>query len=114
MRICDRCGKGVQVGMNVSHSHVRTKKRSHPNLHSFKISEGNTTARLQFCTKCLRIVKKEQREKVAKTSRTKEEIKIQTDSTIPDQEKAASEKSKPAPTQKDLESVKEELAKVIK
>jgi large subunit ribosomal protein L28 len=56
---CDKCGKGLQVGMNVSHSHVRTKKRSYPNLHSFKIKKSGVTRRLHFCTKCLRIVKKE-------------------------------------------------------
>jgi len=57
---CDRCGKGVLVGMNVSHSHIRTKKRSYPNLHAFKIKAGGVTRRLRLCTKCLRIVKKQQ------------------------------------------------------
>ncbi|HEX7456615.1 MAG TPA: 50S ribosomal protein L28 [Candidatus Nanoarchaeia archaeon] len=67
MRSCDRCGKGMQVGMNVSHSHVRTKKRSYPNLHNLKIKKGGITTRLRLCTKCLRIVKKEQKAKVGKT-----------------------------------------------
>jgi large subunit ribosomal protein L28 len=56
---CYRCGKGVQVGMNVSHSHVRTKKRSKPNLHVFNFKVGGTTKRVRLCTKCIRIVKKE-------------------------------------------------------
>lgn len=60
MRACDRCRKGIQVGMNVSHSHIRTKKRSLPNLHAFKVKTGATVRRLSLCTKCLRIVKKEQ------------------------------------------------------
>ena len=58
MARCDRCGKGVLVGMNVSHSHVRTKKRSYPNLHTFRLKTGGVTRRLRLCTKCLRIVKK--------------------------------------------------------
>jgi len=58
MARCDRCGKGVLVGMNVSHSHVRTKKRSHPNLHNFKLKTAGVTKRLRLCTKCLRTVKK--------------------------------------------------------
>ncbi len=69
MRACDRCGKGIQVGMNVSHSHIRTKKRSLPNLHAFKVKEGNITKRLSLCTKCIRIVRKEQvvlKERLAK------------------------------------------------
>lgn len=60
MRACDRCGKGIQVGMNVSHSHIRTKKRSLPNLHALKVKEGSKTIRLSLCTKCIRTVKKEQ------------------------------------------------------
>ena len=59
MYICSRCKKGVQVGMNVSHSHIRTKKRSLPNLHVFKLTKAGRTASAYFCTKCLRIVKKE-------------------------------------------------------
>ncbi|OGY26047.1 MAG: 50S ribosomal protein L28 [Candidatus Woykebacteria bacterium RBG_16_43_9] len=63
MRACDQCGKGIQVGMNVSHSHIRTKKRSFPNLHTFTVGEGSIRRRMHLCTKCLRIVKKEQKEK---------------------------------------------------
>ena len=46
--------------MNVSHSHIRTKKRSFPNLHALKVKTGAITKRLSLCTKCIRIVKKEQ------------------------------------------------------
>ena len=75
MRSCDRCGKGVQVGMNVSHSHVRTKKRSYPNLHAFTIKEGAISRRVKFCTKCLRIVKAQQAKKVEKNPvSTQEEV----------------------------------------
>ena len=63
MYICSRCKKGVQVGMNVSHSHIRTKKRSLPNLHVFKLTKEGRTASAYFCTKCLRVVKKEMQAK---------------------------------------------------
>ena len=110
MGACDRCAKGVQVGMNVSHSHVRTKKRSHPNLHSLKIKEGGISRRLRLCTKCLRIVKKQIAERAARVSviPKTEEIETQTDYS---QEKRTSEDPKLTPEQKDLESVKEELVK---
>ncbi len=57
MYVCDRCQKGLQVGMSVSHSHIRTKKHSLPNLHviTVKIAGKNKTMRL--CTKCTRIVR---------------------------------------------------------
>ncbi|MEX0621404.1 MAG: 50S ribosomal protein L28 [Candidatus Woykebacteria bacterium] len=74
MRICDRCGKGAQVGMNVSHSHIRTKKRSFPNLHLFTMKEAGKKRRLSFCTKCLRIVKKEQSDKLQKSSKVEKEV----------------------------------------
>ena len=75
MRSCYRCDKGVQVGMNVSHSHVRTKKRSYPNLHAFTIKEGAISRRVKLCTKCLRIVKAQQARKVEKTPvSTQEEV----------------------------------------
>ena len=110
MGTCGRCAKGVQVGMNVSHSHVRTKKRSHPNLHSLKIKEDGISRRLRLCTKCLRIVKKQIAERAARVSVSPktEEIEIQTDS---GQEKQTSEDPKLTPEQKDLESGKEELVK---
>lgn len=78
MYVCDRCQKGLQVGMNVSHSHIRTKKRSLPNLHviTVKIDGKNQTMRL--CTKCTRIVRakypynQEPVAKVEKKAETKE------------------------------------------
>lgn len=60
MRKCDRCGKGILVGMNVSHAHNRTKKRSYPNLHYFRLKTGSVSKRMRYCTKCLRVVKKQQ------------------------------------------------------
>ena len=42
-QVCQVTGKSPLVGMNVSHSHVRTHKRSIPNLHNkrfFVPSEG--------------------------------------------------------------------------
>ncbi|HFE46337.1 MAG TPA: 50S ribosomal protein L28, partial [Nannocystis exedens] len=32
-QVCQVTGKRPLTGMNVSHSHIRTKKRSSPNLH---------------------------------------------------------------------------------
>lgn len=56
---CDHCGKGSQVGMNVSHSHVRTKKRSRPNLHKTTLVYDGKRQTMKLCTKCLRLAKKQ-------------------------------------------------------
>jgi large subunit ribosomal protein L28 len=52
---CDVCGKGPLVGNNVSHSNVRTKKRSLPNLQSVRVKlPGGGVKVMKVCTKCLK------------------------------------------------------------
>lgn len=53
-RRCDICGKGPQVGYNVSHSHIRSKRRWLPNLQSVKALKGRTVVTLRVCAKCLK------------------------------------------------------------
>lgn len=53
-RRCDVCGKGPQVGYNVSHSHVRTKKRWLPNLQRVTALQRGRPVRMQVCAKCLK------------------------------------------------------------
>lgn len=53
-RVCEICGKGSQVGCNVSHSNRHTKKRSKPNLQLVKIKTPNGNKRSYVCTRCLR------------------------------------------------------------
>jgi large subunit ribosomal protein L28 len=51
---CDICGKGKSVGMQVSHSHIRTKKAWSPNLQPVRTIVNGQTKRLMVCTRCLR------------------------------------------------------------
>lgn len=53
-RVCEICGKGHQVGMNVSHSHNRTKKVLKPNLQRVRVSRNGSRERINVCTRCLR------------------------------------------------------------
>lgn len=53
-RTCDICGKGPRTGYNVSHSHVRTKRRWLPNLQSVKVMRDGRSMRLRVCAKCLK------------------------------------------------------------
>ena len=53
-RRCDICGKGAQTGCNVSHSHVRTKRRWLPNLQRTKVLAGGRRLTLRVCAKCLK------------------------------------------------------------
>lgn len=53
-RICEICGKGRQVGMNVSHSNNRTKRVVKPNLQRVRVSSNGRTKKISVCTRCLR------------------------------------------------------------
>lgn len=53
-RICEMCGKGKQVGCNVSHANNKTKKQWLPNLQSVTIMAGKTTKKVRLCTKCIK------------------------------------------------------------
>ncbi len=53
-RVCEVCGKGALVGMNVSHAHNRTKKRSLPNVHDIRIETESGPKKIKICTRCLR------------------------------------------------------------
>lgn len=53
-RRCDICGKGHQTGMNVSHSHIRTKRRWLPNLQRVKAIRKGAPVTMRVCAKCLK------------------------------------------------------------
>ena len=59
-RVCQVTGKGPITGNNVSHSHVKTKRRFLPNLHRhrFWVESENRWIRLRVSTKGLRIIDK--------------------------------------------------------
>lgn len=51
---CEVCGKGPQVGNNVSHSKVRTKRRWLPNLQKVKAVLAGKPVHVKVCAKCLK------------------------------------------------------------
>ncbi|NVB40581.1 50S ribosomal protein L28 [Pseudenhygromyxa sp. WMMC2535] len=59
-QVCQVTGKRPLVGMNVSHSHIRTKKRSLPNLHwkRYWVPSEKRWVRLRVSTKGMRIIDK--------------------------------------------------------
>lgn len=59
-RVCQVTGKRPLFGHSVSHSHVRTKRRFLPNLHShrFWVESENRWVKLRVSTKGLRIIDK--------------------------------------------------------
>lgn len=63
--VCAVCGKGRDVGHNVSHAKNRTQRIRKPNLHSHRLILDEGSVRVRLCTKCLRLVKKARVEQVA-------------------------------------------------
>ncbi len=59
-QICMVTGKKPLTGMNVSHSHVRTKKRLLPNLHSkrYWVASENRFVRLRLSAAGMRMIDK--------------------------------------------------------
>ncbi len=53
-KVCEICGKGVTVGMQVSHSHIRNKRRWQPNLQKVKVLVNGAPKRIRVCTSCLK------------------------------------------------------------
>ena len=52
--VCDICDKRPSFGMNLSHSHRRTKRRWNPNIQTVRTTVGATPKKLNVCTSCLK------------------------------------------------------------
>ena len=50
---CEICGKGTMSGMNVSHSHLKTKKTWKPNIQRVRAVVDGEVKRVNVCTRCL-------------------------------------------------------------
>ena len=51
---CEVCGKGTMSGMNVSHSHLKTKRTCKPNIQRVRAIVDGEVKRINVCTRCLR------------------------------------------------------------
>ena len=51
---CEICGKGTMSGMNVSHSHLKTKRTWKPNIQRVRAVVDGEVKRVNVCTRCLR------------------------------------------------------------
>ena len=52
--LCEVCGKTTASGMNVSHSHIRTKRTWKPNIQRVRAIVDGETKKVNVCTRCLR------------------------------------------------------------
>lgn len=53
-RRCEVCGKSIWTGMQVSHSHIRTKRNWSPNIQRVRAVVNGRTVRMNVCTRCIR------------------------------------------------------------
>ena len=54
MAKCAVCGKSVQFGHNVSHSHKKTNRMWKPNIKHVRCKVNGVPKRLYVCTSCLK------------------------------------------------------------
>ena len=52
--VCEVCGKGMMSGNNVSHSHVKTKRKWKPNIQRVRALVKGEVKRVNVFTRCLR------------------------------------------------------------
>jgi large subunit ribosomal protein L28 len=52
--VCEVCGKHPSFGMNLSHSHRRTKRRWNPNIQRVRVLVDGAPRRVSVCTSCIR------------------------------------------------------------
>ncbi len=52
--VCEVCGKHPSFGMNISHSHRRTKRRWNPNIQRVRALVNGSPRRLHVCTSCIK------------------------------------------------------------
>ncbi|MDJ0761404.1 MAG: 50S ribosomal protein L28 [Myxococcota bacterium] len=58
---CEICGKEAMTGNLVSHSNIKTKRTTKPNIQRVKAMVDGTPRRVRVCTRCLRSGKIEKR-----------------------------------------------------
>jgi len=69
--VCKLCGKSPSFGMNVSHSHRRTKRRWNPNIQRVRALVNGSPVHLHVCTSCIRagkVVKPPRRQTASQAS----------------------------------------------
>ena len=52
--VCEICNKGPMSGMNVAHSHLKTKRRWYPNIQRVRAIVDGEVKRVNVCTRCMR------------------------------------------------------------
>ncbi len=53
-KVCTICGKGRQVGNNVSHAHNKSKKVWKPNVQKIRTLQNGAVKKVYVCTRCIR------------------------------------------------------------
>lgn len=52
--VCEICDKRPSFGMNLSHSHRRTRRRWNPNIQRIRVATPRGTKRMNVCTGCIK------------------------------------------------------------
>lgn len=56
---CDLCSKGTKIGRNRSHAQNRTQRSYKANVHKVTMSVGLDKVSGNFCSKCIKRIRKD-------------------------------------------------------
>lgn len=65
MTTCNLCNKGTKIGRNRSHAQNRTARTFKANIQKVSLKFGEQKVEGSFCTKCLKKLKTEIKQKTA-------------------------------------------------
>jgi large subunit ribosomal protein L28 len=88
MAKCQICGKKTRVGWNVSHSHIRTRRKFGANIQKITFAVSGAKKQMKLCTKCIKKIKSDMKErkfapspKKVKNGQSDKKLKLKTKST---------------------------------
>lgn len=84
MYSCERCGKSSLIGFDSSHKHgggwsmraPKSRKIWKPNLQRIKISLNGKTKRYLLCTRCIKLLKKQQNFELKQSSQAAKTLSV--------------------------------------
>lgn len=74
MSRCQICGKRTRTGWNVSHSHIRTRRKFGANIQKITFTVSGIKKQMRLCTKCIKKLRNNM--EVNKFAQQPKEVKI--------------------------------------
>ncbi len=112
---CDNCGRGREIGHNVSYAKNRTFRLFKPNLQKLRVFHDGVSVRVKFCTACIQRLKKDKRiGEYIMMEYVKPALQVVTSVTLPSSKNIDRDAKKIEEIMKKVEEGRKEVEKVEK